>query len=165
MLNASFLKHAVLEAVTHDGTCYMTCIASRLGLSKATIADNFIRLKDAKYVTDGVRRWAQDLHDEWTAKTKKSKEWKGYLPDKCYVQTPVLLAYASEYSVIFIMVTNIHEKRSGVNVIDVITPPEYNDSTVAIVLRVEGEKFDLYKPKKGCETDFNAFVNEVLKVI
>jgi hypothetical protein len=165
----SFLDYANLNCVVHNGTCWAACIANSLGLGPngiVQVVDLAIAMTDDPLLPPLVHQWICAFEEAFQNFIVAPPSRK-YLPGSVYVTTPVLQAYANRYGIAFIMTTTpdrARGARKAVNVCDVITPRSQTDAFTTIVIRVEGQKFDYYSPKKGFEKQYHAFIEDTLQV-
>ena len=165
---STFLDHANLVAVVHNGTCWAACISGGLDMGPngiVQVADLTIAMAEDELLPQVVLQWIKTFKAEFD-KFCVAPPTKKFMPSYAYVTTPVLQAYSTKYGICFIM-TNIPVERGyrrAVNVIDVIIPEKRCDVFTTLVFKVEGNRFDYYMPKEGHIAGFDRFISESVMV-
>lgn len=143
---------ARFDAVSHNGTCYLACIAKQTKLSIFDVVQNFLKMISKQYIPVEVKQWATNLDKEF--KQLESGRIKA-LSSRAYVTSEALLAYSRLYNVTFVFVKRVSDckKRDTVEIIGVISSDIISFGSL-IVINVQGQKFDNWLPAPGKEEDF-----------
>lgn len=149
----NFTNVATLVNVTHDGLCFVRCLASLLRdksseIDKiAKITRLFLRLETVSEVSKEVKNWVAKFRINFTDYCNTTNHKHRHLKAESYVTSNVLAEYARQYDLTIIMVREASTIRNGINISDIfLNKTETLDVNRSIVIRTSGERFDYYTP-------------------
>lgn len=153
-----FDKLASLVTVTHNGTCFLSCIAAATQSDVISVANQFIALKKMKTLTSDVRNWARVFEEDFICyQNGVNKVLRG----RSYVTSPALQAFADVYKLVIVVVNSVVDESRRRNLVKIIAFHNCNDSLSLLVLNADGQKFDYWVPKR--ESDKTLFTSLVIE--